>query len=96
MTIGEEPARDRRAKPGAATAPDDGAGHDLSISLESRAGFTQIVDFDVPGLEPFVIDEPPPLGAGGGPNPARVLAAVGGCLATSLLLASRSSRTSAP
>lgn len=43
--------------------------------------------FDDDRWTPIVVDEPEPLGAGAGPNAARLLAgAVGNCLAASLLL----------
>ena len=85
----------------AAAAPnDDGvsrasAGHEneFSLSLELESGFAQSVDFGIPGVEPLIVDEFPPLGAGAGPNPARLLgAAVGSCLAASLHFCMRKSR----
>jgi uncharacterized OsmC-like protein len=51
---------------------------------------------DRPHVAPIVVDEPPPLGDGAGPNPAAVLAAaVGGCLAASLTFCLRRARADA-
>lgn len=56
-----------------------------TIELRLRDGYEFAVDFRQPGAGGLVVDEPPPLGAGAGPNPGRLLAAaVGGCLAASL------------
>ena len=69
--------------------------HDQSfqISLTLREGYEMSADFGLPGVEPLQFDEPAPLGAGHGPNAARVLAsAVGNCLASSLLFCLRKSR----
>jgi uncharacterized OsmC-like protein len=86
---------------GAIVAPNESGGagtsdtHDrgFSISLDLESGFTQSVDFGIPGVPPLVLDEPPPLGAGSGPNPARLLAAaVGSCLAASLVMCMRKAR----
>lgn len=63
---------------------------DLGLTL--RDGYAFTVDFDTPNVGPLTIDETPPLGAGTGPNPARVLgAAVGSCLGASLLFCLRKS-----
>src|SRR6266550_932883 len=71
--------------------PDGTGDHaDFSLTLRLDAGYAQVVDFGVPGLGPLVVDEPEPLGAGIGPNPARVLgAALGACLGASLLFCLR-------
>ncbi len=63
----------------------------IALALQSDYAFT--VDFGQEGVAAFTVDEPPPLGAGHGPNPARLLAAaVGHCLGASLLFCLRRSR----
>ena len=64
----------------------------FELSLSLRDGYAFTADFG-PELPSLVLDEAPPLGAGEGPNPARLLAtAVGGCLSASLLFCLRKSR----
>src|SRR5215208_3909707 len=71
-------------------APADGRHFALSLTLSDGYAFT--VDFG-PGLPALGTDEPPPLGAGAGPNPARLLgAAIGSCLGASLLFCLRKAR----
>ncbi len=56
-----------------------------TVALKLRDGYEFDVDFLEDGMAGLMMDEPPPLGGGAGPNPARLLAAaVGGCLAASL------------
>ncbi|HSJ15401.1 MAG TPA: OsmC family protein [Longimicrobiales bacterium] len=66
---------------------------EFAVSLRLRDGYRFDVDFlreDVPAL---TLDEPAPLGGDAGPNAVRVLgAAVGNCLAASLLFCLRRSR----
>ncbi len=58
-----------------------------------RDHFRFDVTFDDESWDPIVVDEPVPLGGGAGPNAARLLAAaVGNCLAASLLLCLEKSR----
>lgn len=55
------------------------------VRLELEEGYRFRVDFESI-LEPFVMDEPSPLGEGAGPKASEVLAAaVGNCLSASLL-----------
>jgi uncharacterized OsmC-like protein len=77
-----------------APAKDAGGDHGgFALSLDLLDGYAQQVDFGLPGAAPFVIDEPPPLGADRGPNPSRVLgAALASCLGASLLFCLRKSR----
>jgi uncharacterized OsmC-like protein len=66
---------------------------EFAVTLRLRDGYAQETTFDGTDLAPFVIDESPPVGAGTGPNPARVLAtAVGSCLASSLAFCLRKGR----
>ena len=68
--------------------------HDFTLTLDMGERYAQVVDFGTPELASLVIDEPPPLGDGRGPNPARLLAAaVGGCLGASLLFCMRKAHT---
>jgi uncharacterized OsmC-like protein len=65
--------------------------HRVTITLEQ--GFEFRATFDGASGTSVVLDEPPPLGGGRGPNAAALLsAAVGNCLAASLLFCLRKSR----
>jgi len=60
----------------------------VSVDVAQHARFSFEVTFAGTELSPVLTDEPPPLGAGRGPNPVRLLAAaVASCLAASLLFA---------
>ena len=62
----------------------------IHILLQQQADYRFAVQFDGTAIAPLTTDEPPPLGGGAGPNPARLLgAAVANCLAASLLFALR-------
>jgi uncharacterized OsmC-like protein len=66
--------------------------HHVTLSLAHDFTFMASFD-DVPGSETLVLDEPPPLGQGSAPNAAALLsAAVGNCLAASLLLCLKRTR----
>jgi organic hydroperoxide reductase OsmC/OhrA len=65
----------------------------IRVTLRQDRDFVFSADFDLPGVAAITLDEPPPLGAGHGPNPARLLAAaVGGCLSASLLFCLQKAR----
>jgi len=67
----------------------------IEVSLDQQQDYRFVVDFgaEVPAL---VADEPAPLGTGQGPSPVQLLcAAVGNCLADSLLFALRKYRQTA-
>ena len=67
-----------------------------SVDLVQQADYRFEVRFDDPALPPLLTDEPPPLGGGAGPNPARLLtAAVANCLSASLLFSLRKFRNEA-
>lgn len=54
------------------------------VALKPEEGYRFRVEMDRPQWS-LVVDEPPPLGQGAGPNPARLVAtALGHCLASSL------------
>lgn len=58
----------------------------FEVRLDQEEGYRFRADFGVPGMESWVIDEPPPLGEAAGPNASRlVAAAVGHCLSASAL-----------
>ncbi len=62
------------------------ASRSVGVTLTHRQGyeFRVVVEGDEPAG--FLVDEDPPLGSGSGPSPAALLAAaVGDCLASSLL-----------
>jgi uncharacterized OsmC-like protein len=68
-------------------------GSTFSVSIDRVEGFRFDVTCDQAGWAPLRVDEPPPLGAGTGPNPTRLLgAAIGNCLAASLLFCLQKSR----
>jgi uncharacterized OsmC-like protein len=56
------------------------------VHLDRRERYEFEARFDWESVKPLVVDEPEPLGRGGGPNAARLIgAAVGNCLSASLL-----------
>ncbi len=72
--------------------PADGSER-FALSLTLQDGYAFAADFAQEGVPPLLVDEPPPLGAGQGPNPARLLAvAVASCLSASLLFCLRKAR----
>ncbi|MEX2571099.1 MAG: OsmC family protein [Gemmatimonadota bacterium] len=57
----------------------------FSVTLDWQNGYEFLVDFEQEGVPPLRTDEGPPLGAGSGPTPTRLLAAaVGNCMSASL------------
>jgi uncharacterized OsmC-like protein len=64
------------------------------VALRQQAGYRFANEFGA-AMEVLHSDEPPPLGTGSGPSPMQLLAAaVGNCLAASLLFALRKFRQS--
>lgn len=69
---------------------------EFTLELLQQADYRFEVRFDDEAVPALITDEPPPLGAGAGPNPARLLgAAVANCLAASLLFSLRKFRNAA-
>ncbi len=65
----------------------------FSLGLTLRDGYEFDIDFEMPGVDDVRVDEPAPLGRSNGPNASRMLgAAIGNCLAASLLFCLRKSR----
>jgi organic hydroperoxide reductase OsmC/OhrA len=65
----------------------------FKVNVDHSHNFQFLIDFNQDGVPVLLADEPPPLGEGQGPNPARLLAAaVGNCLAASLLFCLRKAR----
>ena len=63
---------------------------EADVSIELQQGYQFLVDFHMDGVPPLMMDEPAPLGAGQGPNAARMLAAaVADCLSASALFCLR-------
>jgi uncharacterized OsmC-like protein len=64
-----------------------------SVSLDWMGGFEFSATFEGIDVPPLKLDEAPPVGHGKGPNPAALLAAaVGSCLASSLVFCLNKSR----
>ena len=54
--------------------------------MKREEGFVFKVDFGLPGVKEFTMDEPAPVGDDSGPNASKVLAAaMGNCLTASLM-----------
>ena len=58
----------------------------FELRLKRLSGYQFRAEFGGESIPPLLLDEPPPLGLGAGPHPARLLAAaVGDCLSASLV-----------
>ena len=69
------------------------ADQEVTVSVDLEQDYRFEVDFGQLGVVPLTVDEPPPLGGGQGPNPARLLAAAtASCLAASAAFCLRRSR----
>jgi len=67
--------------------------NEIVVHLEEQREYQFLVRFHSDSYPDGLVDEPPPLGSGVGPNPARMLAAaVGGCLSASLLFSTRKAK----
>ena len=65
----------------------------VTVKVDLDEDYRFEVDFGQLGVMPLTVDEPPPLGGGHGPNPARLLAAAtASCLAASATFCLRRSR----
>jgi organic hydroperoxide reductase OsmC/OhrA len=66
---------------------------EFTVTMDLKDGYRFLVDFQQDGVPALLVDEPEPLGAGAGPNAARLLAvAVGNCLSASALFCLRRAR----
>ncbi len=68
----------------------------FAIRVEQANGFEFRILFDKEAFAPMTMDEPPPLGHDVGPNASRILAAaIGNCLAASLVFCLRKQKVEA-
>jgi uncharacterized OsmC-like protein len=66
------------------------AGDELRLQISQVGDYAFRIEFEGTQLEALLTDEPAPLGHDSGPNPSRVLlAAIGNCMAASLVFALR-------
>lgn len=69
----------------------------FSLHVEQIDGFEFRVKFDKEQFAPLLLDEPAPLGHDTAPNAARILAAaIGNCLAASLVFCLQKAKVAAP
>jgi uncharacterized OsmC-like protein len=71
--------------------------HQFTVKVEQIDGFEFVVAFDKPTHAKVHMDEPAPLGRDSAPNAARYLAAaIGNCLAASLVFCLKKAQSPAP